>query len=129
MARPFPRREQPAAHHALRYSRFLARHRLHAHEVLGDAMAPTLLAGDIMLVRPADDFLRDGIYLVGLDASRFYRVGVRICCDALSLSSDNAHYPPERVTRSWFRENVLGIAAFRISALDDQARSMLLERR
>lgn len=95
----------------------LGRSGLRLHEIADDTMTPTLKAGDVVLVKPAHDYIADGLYLVGDSAPRFYRVASRVTSSDLSLMSDNERYAPEVVTREWFREHVLGIAVYLVSQL------------
>ncbi|MBB6123328.1 S24 family peptidase [Sphingobium subterraneum] len=67
-------------------------------QVSGESMAPTLTDGDDIMVNRADgtDRLRDGIYVLRLDGALMVkRVAVmpRQKGRALSISSDNPHYP------------------------------------
>lgn len=71
--------------------------RLRAWTMAGDAMAPTLLPGDQLLVDPGDGAgaLRDGLYLCGHGGARIVK---RLCVHPsrrhLTMLSDNAAYPP-----------------------------------
>lgn len=99
------------------FGAFLTQHALRPHEIDDDTMAPTLSPGDAVLVRPIAEFIKDGIYLIGEHAPRFYRVARNTTSADLTLISDNPIYSAESVTRSWFREHVLGIVVFRVSPM------------
>lgn len=107
------------------YTTFFSRNNLRHHVVAGDAMSPTMCEDDVVLVTPADDFDGEGVYLVGLDRPRFYRVASCIGVEALDLISDNSRYHRERVTLDWFRDNVIGSAAFKLCALTREARDFV----
>ena len=67
-------------------------------QVSGESMAPTLTDGDDIMVNRADgpDRLRDGIYVLRLDGALMVKrvaVMLRSGGRALSVSSDNPHYP------------------------------------
>lgn len=69
--------------------------------VLGDAMAPTLLDGDVAIVdRSATRIDRDGIYVVAR-LSEIYILRVRRQLDGtLLFSADNQAYPPVTISNT-----------------------------
>ena len=68
---------------------------LAAHVVDGDSMAPTLIAGDHLLVDRADATpARDGLYLIETDSGPLARrLAVNPVSRRVSILSDNAAYP------------------------------------
>lgn len=75
--------------------------RLRCHVVAGDAMAPTLMPGDQLLIDPGDDAarLRDGLYLLRAGAALVVkRLAVDPTRRKVTILSDNPAYPgwPER---------------------------------
>jgi hypothetical protein len=68
---------------------------LAAHRVEGDSMAPTLLAGDHLLVDLADcGPARDGVYVIkGESAPMVKRLSVNPVSQRIAILSDNAAYP------------------------------------
>jgi hypothetical protein len=91
---------RPAAHLAVD-SRFLQRHAmdripsLAAHLVESDAMAPTLVAGDHVLIDTADTSSpRDGLYLIESNGALMVkRLSVNPVTRRIAILSDNASYP------------------------------------
>jgi hypothetical protein len=69
--------------------------RLRAHVLEGDAMAPTLLSGDLLIVDTgAASPMRDGLYLIAGEGGPFVRrVTVNPAGGAVTLLADNAGYP------------------------------------
>ncbi len=68
---------------------------LTAYQVEGDAMAPTLREGDLVLVDTADSrALRDGIYVLEIDSNLMVkRLSVNPATRMVTILSDNASYP------------------------------------
>ena len=73
----------------------LARIRLAAHVVEGDSMAPTLMAGDCLLIDRTDcSQPRDGLYVIESDsAPAARRLSVHPVTRRIAILSDNAAYP------------------------------------
>lgn len=68
---------------------------LTAHQIEGDAMAPTLREGDLVLVDTADcRMLRDGIYVLEIDSNLVVkRLSINPATRMVTILSDNASYP------------------------------------
>lgn len=81
--------------------------------VLGDGMAPTFADGDVVAVRPVDDFDGDGVYVLAsptIDGGPELRSCDRsVARSDIRLMLDNPRYRNvEHVPREWFREHVIG---------------------
>ena len=68
---------------------------LTAYQVEGDAMAPTLREGDLVLVDTADHrILRDGIYVLEIESNLVVkRLSINPATRMVTILSDNASYP------------------------------------
>ncbi len=63
----------------------------------GDAMAPTLLAGDLAFCEPTGEFLADGLYAIEIGGAQSVRRIQLLPDGAMNILSDNPAYPPVRV--------------------------------
>jgi hypothetical protein len=65
-----------------------------AHAIDGDAMAPTLVAGDRVLVDTGERATRDGVYVIASEGALLVkRLSVNPVTRRIAILSDNAAYP------------------------------------